>query len=88
MALKLSPDRKKFIDVISGTGDIYTDMARFCSEFGPLLQYNHKFLVKKNFKNLIFIMVSSDFFTSFDFVVLVFFLYSQASVRMDDMKAS
>ncbi|CAF2095876.1 unnamed protein product [Brassica rapa subsp. trilocularis] len=45
MALKLAPDRKKFIDVISGSGDIYTDMAKFCSEFGPLLQYNHKFLM-------------------------------------------
>lgn len=55
MALKLAPDRKKFIDVISGSGDIYTDMASFCSEFGPLLQYNHKFLVNKVFINVIFI---------------------------------
>ncbi|KAL0740598.1 hypothetical protein Bca4012_082111 [Brassica carinata] len=44
MALKLAPDRKKFMDVISGSGDIYADMERFCTEFGPFLQENHKFL--------------------------------------------
>lgn len=47
MALKLAPDRKKFMDVISGSGDIYADMERFCTEFGPFLQENHKFLVNK-----------------------------------------
>ncbi|XP_010522469.1 PREDICTED: glycolipid transfer protein 1 [Tarenaya hassleriana] len=44
VALKLAPERKKFMDVISGTGDINSDMEKFCSEFGPLLQENHKFL--------------------------------------------
>ncbi|XP_010542944.1 PREDICTED: glycolipid transfer protein 1-like [Tarenaya hassleriana] len=48
VALKLAPDRKKFMDVISGSGDIESDMERFCSEFGPLLQENHKFLVSLN----------------------------------------
>ena len=47
MALKLAPDRKKFMDVISGSGDIYADMERVCTEFGPFLQENHKFLVNK-----------------------------------------
>lgn len=51
MALKLAPDRNKFMDVISGSGDIYADMERFCAEFGPFLQDNHKFLVNKDFKN-------------------------------------
>lgn len=52
MALKLAPDRKKFMDVISGSGDIYADMERFCAEFGPFLQDNHKFLVKQRLSKL------------------------------------
>ncbi|XP_010556912.1 PREDICTED: glycolipid transfer protein 1-like [Tarenaya hassleriana] len=44
MALKLAPDRKRFMDIISGSGDINADMDKFCSEFGRLLQDNHKFL--------------------------------------------
>jgi len=51
MALKLAPDRKKFMDVISGSGNIQADMERFCAEFGPFLHDNHKFLVNKDFKN-------------------------------------
>ncbi|XP_033128700.1 glycolipid transfer protein 1-like isoform X2 [Brassica rapa] len=44
MGLKLAPDRKKFMEVTAGSGDINADMERFFSEFGPLLQENHKFL--------------------------------------------
>ncbi|KAG2250668.1 hypothetical protein Bca52824_080804 [Brassica carinata] len=44
MGLKLAPDRKKFMEVTAGSGDINADMERFCSEFGPFLQENHKFL--------------------------------------------
>ncbi|VVB07246.1 unnamed protein product [Arabis nemorensis] len=44
MSIKLAPERKKFLDVIAGSGDIYADMERFCAEFGPLLLDNHKFL--------------------------------------------
>ncbi|CAH8357643.1 unnamed protein product [Eruca vesicaria subsp. sativa] len=44
MGLKLAPDRKKFVEVTAGSGDIYADMERFYSEFGPFLQENHKFL--------------------------------------------
>lgn len=44
VAMKLAPDRKKFMDVISGTGDINTDIEKFCTTFSPLLEENHKSL--------------------------------------------
>lgn len=44
VALKLAPDRKKFMEVIGGTGDLNVDMAKFCSSFSPLLAEIHKFL--------------------------------------------
>ncbi|KAJ4917791.1 Glycolipid transfer protein 1 [Raphanus sativus] len=44
MGLKLAPDRKKFMEVTAGSGDMNADMERFCSEFGMFLQENHKFL--------------------------------------------
>jgi hypothetical protein len=44
--MKLAPDRKKFMDVIGGTGDIYADIEKFCTTFSPLLEENHKFLVR------------------------------------------
>lgn len=57
------------MDVISGSGDIHADMERFCAEFGPFLQDNHKFLVNKDFKNFLY-----SFITGFDSFVLVFIL--------------
>ncbi|KAL5781676.1 hypothetical protein ACOSP7_006705 [Xanthoceras sorbifolium] len=44
VAMKLAPDRKKFMDVISGSGDVNADMEKFCSTFSPFLEENHKFL--------------------------------------------
>lgn len=44
--MKLVPDRKKFMDVIGGTGDINSDIKEFCRNFAPLLEENHKFLVR------------------------------------------
>ncbi|XXG44013.1 hypothetical protein AAC387_Pa01g3917 [Persea americana] len=44
IAMKLAPDRKKFMEVIGGTGDINADMEKFCTAFPPLLEENHKFL--------------------------------------------
>ncbi|OIW01809.1 hypothetical protein TanjilG_03947 [Lupinus angustifolius] len=44
VAMKLAPDRKKFMDVVGGTGDINADIEKFCSAFSPLLEENHKFL--------------------------------------------
>lgn len=45
VAMKLAPDRKKFMDVLGGNGDINADIAKFCTTFPPLLEENHKFLV-------------------------------------------
>ncbi|XP_030548695.2 glycolipid transfer protein 1-like isoform X1 [Rhodamnia argentea] len=44
VAMKLAPDRKKFMDVIGGSGDVNADMEKFCTNFSPLLEENHKFL--------------------------------------------
>ncbi|KAK4720234.1 hypothetical protein R3W88_018572 [Solanum pinnatisectum] len=44
VAMKLAPDRKKFMNVICGTGDINSDIEKFCTTFSPLLEENHKFL--------------------------------------------
>ncbi|KAF5822056.1 putative glycolipid transfer protein [Helianthus annuus] len=44
VAMKLAPDRKKFMDVVAGNGDISSDIEKFCATFTPILQENHKFL--------------------------------------------
>lgn len=44
--MKLAPDRKKFMEVLGGSGDIYADIEKFCMSFSPLLEENHKFLVR------------------------------------------
>ncbi|KDP26505.1 hypothetical protein JCGZ_17663 [Jatropha curcas] len=44
VAMKLAPDRKKFMDVICSQGDISSDMENFCINFSPILEENHKFL--------------------------------------------
>lgn len=44
--MKLAPDRKKFMEVIGGSGDITADIEKFCTNFSPLLEENHKFLVR------------------------------------------
>ncbi|CAM8934236.1 hypothetical protein QQ045_014258 [Rhodiola kirilowii] len=44
MAMKLAPDRTKFMEVIGGTGDVNADILAFCANFSPLLDENHKFL--------------------------------------------
>ncbi|CAL0321126.1 unnamed protein product [Lupinus luteus] len=46
VAMKLAPDRKKFMDVVGGSGDINADIEKFCSAFSPLLEENHKFLAR------------------------------------------
>lgn len=46
VAMKLAPDRKKFMEVIAGTGDVAADMEKFCTIFPPFLEENHKFLVR------------------------------------------
>ena len=44
--MKLAPDRKKFMEVISGNGNVEADIDKFCTSFSPLLQEIHKFLVR------------------------------------------
>ncbi|KAL5561940.1 hypothetical protein UlMin_031687 [Ulmus minor] len=44
VAMKLAPDRKKFMEVLGGAANIDSDIDRFCTNFSPLLQQNHKFL--------------------------------------------
>lgn len=52
VAMKLAPDRKKFMDVIGGTGDINGDIEKFCSSFSPFLAENHKFLASVGMDDL------------------------------------
>ncbi|KAF9677741.1 hypothetical protein SADUNF_Sadunf08G0138900 [Salix dunnii] len=46
VVMKLVPDRKKFMEVISGSGNVAADMEQFCTTFPPFLEENHKFLVR------------------------------------------
>lgn len=52
VAMKLAPDRKKFMDVIGGSGDVNADMEKFCTSFSPLLEENHKFLASVGLDDL------------------------------------
>uniref|UniRef100_A0ACD5YVM2 Uncharacterized protein n=1 Tax=Avena sativa TaxID=4498 RepID=A0ACD5YVM2_AVESA len=44
VAMKLAPNKDKFMEVISGTGDINADIEKFCTTFHPFLKENHEFL--------------------------------------------
>ncbi|XP_042442134.1 glycolipid transfer protein 1-like isoform X2 [Zingiber officinale] len=44
VAIKLIPDRKKFMELIGGSGNLNADIEQFCKTFAPLLAENHKFL--------------------------------------------
>ncbi|CAL5075733.1 unnamed protein product [Urochloa decumbens] len=52
VAIKLAPDRKKFMEIISGSGDIDADIEKFYSTFSPLLAENHKFLASVGMDDL------------------------------------
>ncbi|KAK9289159.1 hypothetical protein L1049_017633 [Liquidambar formosana] len=52
LAMKLAPDRKKFMEVIGSTGDVNADMEKFCTTFPPFLEENHKFLAGVGMDNL------------------------------------
>nr|GMD15539.1 glycolipid transfer protein 1 [Ipomoea batatas] len=52
VAMKLAPDRKKFMDVIGETGDINADIEKFCTNFSPFLEENHKFLASVGMDDL------------------------------------
>ncbi|GJN32408.1 hypothetical protein PR202_gb20917 [Eleusine coracana subsp. coracana] len=52
VAIKLAPERKKFMEIISGSGDINADIDKFCATFSPLLAANHKFLASVGMDDL------------------------------------
>ncbi|GAB2294391.1 Glycolipid transfer protein 1 [Dionaea muscipula] len=52
VAMKLAPDRKKFIDVLGGFDNVKADIEKFLITFSPLLQENHKFLASVGMDNL------------------------------------
>eukprot|EP00252_Welwitschia_mirabilis_P012921 TRINITY_DN2852_c0_g3_i1.p1 TRINITY_DN2852_c0_g3~~TRINITY_DN2852_c0_g3_i1.p1 ORF type:complete len:206 (-),score=51.61 TRINITY_DN2852_c0_g3_i1:234-851(-) len=44
VAMKLAPDRKKFMEVIGGTENVMSDIEKFVSTFPRVLEENHTFL--------------------------------------------
>ncbi|XP_074571725.1 glycolipid transfer protein 1-like [Curcuma longa] len=52
VAIKLAPDRKKFIELIGGSDNLNADMDQFCKTFSPLLAENHTFLASVGFDNM------------------------------------
>ncbi|XAR48950.1 hypothetical protein NMG60_11031945 [Bertholletia excelsa] len=44
VAMKLAPDRKKFMEVIGGAENTRADVEKFFTTFSPILQEIHKFL--------------------------------------------
>ncbi|XP_017697488.2 glycolipid transfer protein 1-like isoform X2 [Phoenix dactylifera] len=52
IGMKLAPDRKKFMEVIGGSGDINADMEKFCANFSYLLAENHRFLASVGLDDL------------------------------------
>ncbi|KAJ7550884.1 hypothetical protein O6H91_07G123100 [Diphasiastrum complanatum] len=51
MAMKLTPERKKFMELL-GDGNLTADINSFVSTFSPLLQENHEFLKSVGFDDL------------------------------------
>ncbi|XP_073287975.1 glycolipid transfer protein 1-like [Primulina huaijiensis] len=52
VAIKLAPDRKKFMEVLGHEGDIQGDMLKFCTNFSPILAQIHKFLASVGLDNM------------------------------------
>ncbi|CAN0885907.1 Glycolipid transfer protein 1 [Linum grandiflorum] len=52
VVMKLAPDRKKFVEIIGGTGDLNAEMLQFCISLAPFLKENHKFLGRVGMDNL------------------------------------
>ncbi|XP_058740233.1 glycolipid transfer protein 1-like [Vicia villosa] len=50
VGLKLVPDRKSFMEAI-GTGDLSSDIVKFCDSFSLVLAENHKVLASVNMDN-------------------------------------
>ncbi|KAL8162791.1 hypothetical protein V2J09_014280 [Rumex salicifolius] len=45
VAMKLAPDRNKFMDVLGSGDDVKADIEKFLAAFPPILEENHKFLL-------------------------------------------
>lgn len=84
MAMKLAPNKDKFMEVISGTGDIKADIEKFCTTFYPFLKENHDFLVWPSFIRTVLLSLLSAFNDNLPPCLR----FLQASVGLDDMKAS
>ncbi|KAI4349373.1 hypothetical protein L6164_009965 [Bauhinia variegata] len=53
VAMKLAPERKKFLETISSPGDDFeSDIGKFCTNFSSVLQENHNFLASVGMDNL------------------------------------
>ncbi|KAM5563395.1 glycolipid transfer protein 1 [Rosa sericea] len=52
VGIKLAPERKKFMEIIGETADLTSDIQKFCTNFSPLLEENHKFLDSVGMDNL------------------------------------
>lgn len=66
VGIKLAPDRKKFMDILGGeTPDLNSDIGKFCTNFSPLLQENHKFLVSFSHVHTIFPLLVQICITGF-----------------------
>ncbi|CAH9103878.1 unnamed protein product [Cuscuta europaea] len=52
VAIKLAPDRKKFMEVIVGAGNSYEEMEALYTSFSPILQEIHKFLRSVGLDNM------------------------------------
>jgi hypothetical protein len=71
------------MEIISGSANINEDIEKFCSTFSPLLAENHKFLVSSLQITVLLVRPTQHFLKVPETPV-----YLQASVGMDDLKAS
>ncbi|XLR26817.1 hypothetical protein S83_054717 [Arachis hypogaea] len=52
VAMKLLPDREKFMQVLCCGGEFGPEMKKFCTDFSSVLEENHKFLASIGMDNL------------------------------------
>ncbi|GMH19929.1 hypothetical protein Nepgr_021770 [Nepenthes gracilis] len=52
VAMKLAPDRNKFMEVLGGAGNVKADIEKFLATFSPILQENHQFLASVGMDDL------------------------------------
>ncbi|KAK7284135.1 hypothetical protein RJT34_18875 [Clitoria ternatea] len=52
IAVKLVPERKRFMEIIGCSGDVESDMEKFCASFPSVLAENHKLLASVGMDHL------------------------------------